>query len=283
MIVRVPDLLGYDHQAGADQVPYDKGTPMTPLQIVQLTVRGDNFAVLVHDHDSGATAAIDAPEAAPIRAELDARGWTLTHILVTHKHMDHIEGIPALTQSGGVEVIGPRKSAAATGLYDAEVGEGDSFDFAGRTVSVLETPGHTLDHVSYHIADDGLAFVGDTLFALGCGRVFEGTPAMMWESLNKLRALPDDTEVYCGHEYTLSNGRFAVTVDPDNQTLADRLNEVEALRAGDLPTLPTTIGLEKRTNPFLRADRPELAAAVGLPASDAVAVFAEIRARKDRF
>ncbi len=256
---------------------------MRPLAIAQFNIRSDNFAVLVHDPESGATAAIDAPQAAPIAAELAARGWTLTHILVTHKHLDHVEGIPALTATGGVDVIGPEKSAAETGLYDRSVAGGDKIAFAGRTISVIDTPGHTLDHVSYHFADDSVVFAGDTLFALGCGRVFEGTPAMMWASLTKLRSLPDDTAVYCGHEYTLANARFAVTVDPRNTVLAERLAEIEALRAEGRPTLPTTIGLEKTTNPFLRADHPELAAALNMTGSDPVAIFAEIRARKDRF
>ncbi len=256
---------------------------MTALTIVQFNIRDDNFAVLVHDRESGATAAIDAPAAAPIQAELEQRGWTLTHIFVTHKHLDHIEGIPALTAAGGVEVIGPAKSAAATGLYDRSVSEGDRFDFAGHEVTVLETPGHTLDHVSYYIADDHVVFAGDTLFALGCGRVFEGTPPMMWDSLLKLRALPDDTALYCGHEYTLANARFAVTADPANAALASRLTEIEALRAAGKPTLPSTIGREKETNPFLRADNPGPAKAMDLTGADPVAVFAEIRGRKDRF
>ncbi|MHA1189992.1 MAG: hydroxyacylglutathione hydrolase [Alphaproteobacteria bacterium] len=256
---------------------------MTALTIVQFNARDDNFAVLIHDPNNGATAAIDAPETAPIQAELAKHGWKLTHILVTHKHLDHIKGIPELTAAGGVEVIGPEKSAAETGLYDRTVSEGDRFDFAGHEVAVLETPGHTLDHVSYYIADSQVVFAGDTLFALGCGRVFEGTPPMMWESLLKLRALPGDTALYCGHEYTLANARFAVTADPDNAALASRLIEIEALRAEDKPTLPSTIGREKETNPFLRADNPGPAKAMGLAGADPVTVFAEIRGRKDRF
>jgi hydroxyacylglutathione hydrolase len=256
---------------------------MAEFEIAQFPARSDNFGVLVHHPDTGVTASIDAPEADAITRELQARGWQLSHILVTHKHFDHVEGVPALREAFGATVIGPARSAAETGLYDQTVKEGDYLDFAGREVRVIETPGHTLDHVSYHLPEARLAFVGDTLFALGCGRVFEGTPEMMWASLSKLRALPDETSVYCGHEYTLSNARFAVTVDPGNAALKERLAEVERLRADGEATLPTTIGREKATNPFLRADDPALARSLGLDGAAPAAVFAEIRKRKDRF
>ena len=256
---------------------------MADFEIVQLPARSDNFAVLVHDRASGATASIDAPDAAPIRTELEARGWALTHILVTHKHLDHVEGIGPLRQAYDLTVIGPQKSAAETGLYDQTVADGDHLEFAGTEVRVIETPGHTLDHVSYYLPGEKIAFVADTLFALGCGRVFEGTPEMMWESLKKLRALPDETVVYCGHEYTLANAEFAVSVEPDNAALAARADGIRALRAEGKPTLPTTIGREKETNPFLRADDPGLAGALGMAGADPVAVFAEVRGRKDRF
>jgi len=256
---------------------------MADLEIAQFPARSDNFGVLVHDPETGSTASIDAPEADAIIRELQARGWRLTHVLVTHKHFDHVEGVPALRESFGATIIGPAKSAAETGLYDQTVKEGDRLAFAGREVRVIETPGHTLDHVSYHLPAARLAFVGDTLFALGCGRVFEGTPEMMWGSLSKLRALPDETSVYCGHEYTLSNAKFAVTVDPDNSALKERLKEVERLRADGHPTLPTNIGREKATNPFLRADDPALARALGMDGAAPAAIFAEIRKRKDRF
>ena len=256
---------------------------MADFEIVQLPARSDNFAVLVHDPASGATASIDAPDAAPIKAELEARGWTLTHILVTHKHLDHVEGIKPLRQAYDLTVIGPQKSAAETGLYDRSVADGDHLEFAGTDVQVIATPGHTLDHVSYYVPDQKVAFVADTLFALGCGRVFEGTPEMMWESLKKLRALPDETVVYCGHEYTLANAEFAVTVEPANAALAARADGIRALRAEGKPTLPTTIGREKETNPFLRADDPGVADALGMAGANPAAIFAEIRGRKDRF
>ncbi len=256
---------------------------MAGFEIVQFSARSDNFAVLVHDPASGATASIDAPDAAPIKTELEARGWTLTHILVTHKHLDHVEGIKPLRQAYDLTVIGPQKSAAETGLYDQTVADGDRLEFAGAEVRVIATPGHTLDHVSYYLPGEKVAFVADTLFALGCGRVFEGTPEMMWESLKKLRALPDETVVYCGHEYTAANAEFAISIEPDNAALAARAAKIRALRADGKATLPTTIGREKETNPFLRADDPVLASALGMAGADPAAIFAEVRGRKDRF
>ena len=256
---------------------------MPPFEIVQFPARSDNFGVLVHDPDSGATAAIDAPEADAILGVLHERGWRLTDILVTHKHLDHIEGIPALKAAYSCEVIGPEASALQTGMYDRTVKDGDVFTWGGTEVRVIATPGHTLDHVSYWLPDQKVAFVADTIFALGCGRVIEGTHGMMWDSIKRLRDLPDDTALYCGHEYTLANAKFAVTVDPENEGLRERYGEVQRLREDGRPTLPTTMALEKATNPFLRADHPEVAAAVGLSGADPARVFAEIRTRKDRF
>ena len=256
---------------------------MADLEIVQFIARSDNYAVLLHDPDSGRTASIDAPEAAPIQAELEERGWRLSDIFVTHKHLDHIDGIAELRRVYDAAVTGPKKSASETGLYDNTVEDGDTIEFAGQKIKVIETPGHTLDHVSYYIAGQKLLFSADTLFALGCGRVFEGDAAMMWNSLKKLRDLPDDTMVYCGHEYTLANARFAVTADPENDQLAARLKEIEDLRAADKHTLPTRLGTEKETNPFLRADDPAVAAAMGMPDGSPEDVFAEVRGRKDRF
>ena len=254
---------------------------MTPLEIDLFPCRSDNFGVLLHDPVSGATASIDAPEEKPILDALARRGWTLTHILTTHHHGDHVEANLALKQRFGATITGPKREAIPG--IDRKVDEGDVFDFAGRRVEVIATPGHTLGHICFYLPEEKLLFAADTLFALGCGRVFEGTPAQMWGSLEKLAALPDETTVYFGHEYTLSNARFAKTVDPDNAALLARVAEIEALRAAGGFTAPTTIGLEKATNPFLRAGDPAIRRHLGMETAGDAEVFAEIRGRKDRF
>jgi hydroxyacylglutathione hydrolase len=242
----------------------------------------DNFGVLLHDSESGATAAIDAPEAAPVEAALKATGWRLTDILVTHHHADHTGGIAELKQKYSCRVVAPQGEAARIPLVDETVRENDKVKVGSLEARVFETPGHTAGHISYFFPSDKLAFVGDTLFSIGCGRVIEGTPEMMWESLLKLRALPDDTRIYCGHEYTKANIRFAKTIEPGNSALNAREAEVEKLLAAHKPTIPSTIGEEKKANPFLRADVPEVAKSVGLAGSPAWKVFAEIRERKNR-
>src|SRR5215469_16665797 len=224
----------------------------------------DNFGVLIHDPATGATAAIDAPEAAPIEAALRTTGWQLTDILVTHHHADHTGGIAELKARHRCRVTAPRHEAARIPAVDATVGEGDTAKVGSLTARVLETPGHTAGHISYVFDADKLAFVGDTLFSIGCGRVIEGTPEMMWDSLLKLRALPDDTQIFCGHEYTDANVRFARTIEPSNTALGKRADEVKQQLAQHRPTIPTMIGEEKQANPFLRADVPAVAAAVGL-------------------
>ena len=254
---------------------------MTPLEIDLFPCRSDNFGVLLHDPVSGATASIDAPEEKPILDALARRGWTLTHILTTHHHGDHVEANLALKQRFGATIIGPKRETIPG--IDRKVDEGDVFDFAGRRVEVIATPGHTLGHICFYLPEEKLLFAADTLFALGCGRVFEGTPAQMWASLEKLAALPDETTVYFGHEYTLSNARFAKTIDPDNAALLARVEEIEALRAAGGFTAPTTIGLEKATNPFLRAGDPAIRRHLGMETASDAEVFAEIRGRKDRF
>jgi hydroxyacylglutathione hydrolase len=243
----------------------------------------DNFGVLLHDPDSGATAAIDAPEAAAVEAALAKTGWRLTDILVTHHHGDHTAGIPELKQRHGCRVVAPRNEAQRIALVDETVGEGDGVQVGSLAGRVLDTPGHTAGHISYFFPADKLAFVGDTLFSIGCGRVIEGTPEMMWQSLLKLRDLPGDTRFYCGHEYTASNIRFAKTIEPNNKALAARAEEVARLGAAGQPTIPATIAAEKAENPFLRADVAGVAQAVGLAGSPPWQVFAEIRARKNRF
>ncbi len=241
----------------------------------------DNFGVLLHDPATGATASIDAPDAAAVEAALKQTGWKLTDILVTHHHNDHTAGVAPLKQKYNCRVVGPNSDKFRA--VDETVREGGSVKVGGLTGRVLETPGHTLDHISYVFDADKIAFVGDTLFAVGCGRVIEGTPEQMWNSLLKLRALPADTKFFCGHEYTQANIKFARTIEPDNAALAARSKEVDALRAAGKPTIPATIGAEKETNCFLRADLPALAAAVGLAGHKPAEVFAEIRARKNKF
>ena len=255
-----------------------------PAQTYLFPCLKDNFGVLVHDPETGATAAIDAPEAAPVEAALAKTGWRLTDILVTHHHGDHTAGIGELKAPASM----PRRRAAQRGAthfadVDEKVGEGDVVHVGSLLGRVIETPGHTAGHISYFFPADKLAFVGDTLFSIGCGRVIEGNPEMMWQSLLKLRGLPDDTRFYCGHEYTDANIRFAKTIEPDNKALAARAAEVAQQLAAGKPTIPTTIGAEKAENPFLRADMPEVAKSVGLAGVPAWKVFAEIRERKNRF
>jgi hydroxyacylglutathione hydrolase len=242
----------------------------------------DNYGVLLHDPGSGATAAIDAPEAAPIEAALRSTGWRLSDILVTHHHADHTGGIAELKAHHRCRVVAPHGEAARIPLVDTTVRENDKVRVGALEATVLETPGHTAGHISYVFPADKLAFVGDTLFSIGCGRVIEGTPEMMWQSLLKLRALPDDTRIYCGHEYTGANIRFAKTIEPENAALRAREAEVDKLLAARKPTIPSTLAEEKAANPFLRADVPEVAKSVGLAGKPAWQVFAEIRERKNR-
>src|ERR1700720_2028356 len=256
-----------------------KTLPM-PAQTRLFLCLKDNFGVLLHDPESGATAAIHAPEAAPIEAALKATGWRLSDILVTHHHADHTGGIAELKQRHRCRVVAPHGEAARIPLVDATVRENAEVQVGSLRGRVLETPGHTAGHISYVFPADKLAFVGDTLFSIGCGRVIEGTPEMMWQSLLKLRALPDESRIYCGHEYTQANIRFARTIEPDNPVLIERAREVDKLRGESKPTIPSTLAQEKAANPFLRADLPELAKAVSLAGQPAWKVFAEIRERK---
>jgi len=243
----------------------------------------DNFGVLLHDPDSGATAAIDAPEAAAVETALKATGWRLTDILVTHHHHDHTGGIEELKARYRCRVVAPDAEADGIPEVDETVREGDRVRLGALAGRVIETPGHTAGHISYVFEPDKLVFVGDTLFSIGCGRVIEGTPQMMWQSLLKLRGLPDDTRIFCGHEYTQANIRFAKTIEPGNAALLAREQEVARLGVARQPTIPSTIGEEKAANPFLRADLPELAQSLGLAGAAAWQVFAEMRERKNKF
>lgn len=242
----------------------------------------DNFGYLIHDPATGATASIDAPEAAPIIAALAREGWKLTDILVTHHHADHVGGIAELKTKYKCRVVAPFDKKAAIHDVDLRVKEGETVKVGNLTARVLETPGHTLDHISYMFDDDRALFCADTLFSIGCGRVFEGTYPMMWESLLKLRALPNDTRIYCGHEYTASNVKFALGIEPDNPALKACAEEVAKLRAANQPTIPTLMRDEKEANTFLRADVPSVAAALGMTGKSPADVFGEIRERKNK-
>ncbi len=256
---------------------------MKPLDLDVFLCRTDNFGVLVHDPETGLTASIDSPDADAVIAAANRRGWTISHIFTTHHHTDHVEGNLALKEKYGCEIIGPINEALAIPGLDMTMSDDDTFLFGEHPVRVIETPGHTAGHICYHFTDDKLLFAADTLFALGCGRLFERPPADMWHSLQKLAVLPDETAIYFGHEYTLSNARFALTIDPDNERLKARAAEIEALRSEGKFTIPTTLALEKETNPFLRAGDPAIRRNLLMETKTNEEVFAEIRKRKDNF
>ncbi|MCQ0987284.1 hydroxyacylglutathione hydrolase [Jiella marina] len=256
---------------------------MPSFEIRQFGCRSDNFGVLVHECESGTTISIDAPMEEPILATLEAEGWTLTHILTTHHHGDHVTANEALKARFRAEIIGPEKERMKIPGLDRTVSGGDTIDVGGVAVEVIDTPGHTLGEVSYHLPEAKALFAGDALFSLGCGRLFEGDAAMMWESLKRLRALPDATMLYCGHEYTATNAKCALSVDPDNIALQERAREVDELRLNGKPTLPVLLEREKKTNPFLRADDPDLMDAMGMPDADPADVFAAIRKKRDQY
>ena len=256
---------------------------MATVEVHQIPTRNDNYVYLLREADGTRAAVVDPSDAAPVQEALARLGWTLTHVLATHHHNDHIGGVPELKDQTGCIVVGPRADRDRIPGIDVEVGDGDRYDFHGAVATVFDTPGHTKGHIAYWFEESKALFCGDTLFALGCGRVFEGTHEQMWNSLSKFRAVPDDTLVYCAHEYTQANARFAVTVDPANEALQAYSKQIDEARAAGRPTVPSEMGLERRANPFLRADSPDLARAVGLEGKGPVAVFAEVRTRKDNF
>ena len=254
---------------------------MVEVHVVPALV--DNYIHVFHDGAHGVTAVVDPGEASPVRAFLGERGWRLTHILATHHHGDHIGGIADLRADSHAMLIGPKAEMDRIPEMDATYGEDDSFTLGSQTVRVFDTPGHTRGHCAFFMEQARLLFSGDTLFSLGCGRLFEGTPAQMWDSLLKLRALPGETRVYCGHEYTASNVRFALSIDPENLALKARADDVAALRARGQATVPSRLWEEVAANPFLRADDPALAARFGLTGAAHADVFAAIRKAKDDF
>ncbi len=254
-----------------------------PPEIVTLPCLADNYAFLVHAPRGGETALVDAPEAAPVLKALEARGWQLDQIWLTHHHWDHVEATDEIRAATGARVFGAGADAHRLPPLDLALADGDSFAFAGHEVSVMDVSGHTVGHIAYHIADARAAFTGDSLMALGCGRVFEGTFAQMWESLSKLAALPPETRVFSGHEYTAANARFALSVEPDNAALAQRAAQTEAARARGRATVPSSLAQELATNPFLRAGQPGIKRALGMENRPDAEVFAEIRRQKDAF
>ena len=256
---------------------------MVRLQIELVPCLSDNYAYLVHDPEDGVCAIVDPSEAGPVRTALERRRLKLTHILNTHHHFDHTGGNIALKQAFGAQVIGPAKDRDRIPGIDAGVSEQGPWKLGSHVARILEIPAHTRAHIAFAFEEDEAVFTGDTLFAMGCGRLFEGTPQMMWTSLSKLMQLDGRMAVYCGHEYTLNNGRFALTLEPGNHDLAARMDEVEDCRAHGAPTIPSTIGLEKKTNPFLRPDSPDIRRTLNMERASDVEVFAEMRSRKDRF
>ncbi len=254
---------------------------MPRLDIQQFACRSDNYGVLMHDEATGVTAAIDAPDAEPILANLKEKGWRLTHLLITHHHGDHNAGNLQLKEATGCTVIGPKAEADRIPGIDRGVGEDDAIAFGEFEIRVIETPGHTIGHVTYWIPAASIAFAGDTLFAMGCGRIFEGNAEIMWASLKKLMGLPPETEIYCGHEYTAANAKFALTIDPENAALQTRAKDVAELRAKGLATLPTRLDLELETNPFLRPHVAAIRQRLNMQHNPDWRVFAEIRERKN--
>ncbi len=253
------------------------------LSIITVACRSDNYAFLIHESDTGETALVDAPEAGPIQKELDDRGWSLSTILLTHHHDDHVVGTPDLVARHGSKVIGASADRHRLPPLDREVADGDRLTICGQQVDVWDVSGHTIGHIAFVLPDAKAAFTGDSLMALGCGRVFEGTFDQMWTSLSKFSGLSGDTMIYSGHEYTAANAKFASSVDIDNVALAQRSAQIDADRAAGRFTVPSTLATERETNPFLRASDQGMKQTLGMGKATDAEVFAEIRARKDRF
>lgn len=256
---------------------------MAKLDIRQIPVLNDNYVYLVREPESGAVAVVDPAVVGPVLAEADRLGWTITHILNTHHHGDHTGGNLEIKEKTGCTIVGPGPDRDRIPGIDIEVNDGDTFTFGNAAADIFFVPGHTRGHIAYWFAESDALFCGDTLFSIGCGRVFEGTMEQMWSSLSRLRALPSETRIYCAHEYTQSNINFAVTVDPNNLALRTRESDVRAKREKGEPTVPSRLGEELAANPFLRADQPDLQQALGMVGADPVQVFREVRQRKDAF
>jgi hydroxyacylglutathione hydrolase len=253
------------------------------VEVVVLKARSDNYAYLVRDEGSGKVASIDAPEAGPILAALEERGWELDQLWITHHHADHVEGVEELRSKTGCEVVGHVKDIGRLPHLDREVSEGEKVHLGESVAEISDVSGHTIGHIAYLMPDAGVAFTADSLMALGCGRVFEGTHEMMWKSLEKLTHLPQETRIYSGHNYGKQNGRFAMTIEPDNRKLEERIKRIEEADGKGEPIVPATLREELDTNPFLRASNTHVKELLGLSGADDAAVFAEIRRRKDAF
>lgn len=253
------------------------------LAITTIPVLSDNYIYLVHDSLSGETAAIDPALAQPVIMKLQENNWQLTYIFNTHHHFDHVGGNLELKQKTGCTIIASDYDRNRIPAINVTVQEGDTVNIGAHQAKIIFTPGHTLGHIVYHFERDKILFCGDTLFAMGCGRLFEGTAEQMWQSLQKLKALPPETQIYCTHEYTQNNGRFALTLEPENQRLQQRMQSVNKLRQHNQSTLPTTIAEELATNPFIREDSLAIKQTLGMATSGPSEIFAEIRRMKDRF
>ncbi|MFK7763279.1 MAG: hydroxyacylglutathione hydrolase [Roseobacter sp.] len=254
-----------------------------PLEIVTIPCLSDNYAFLLHDTQSGATALVDVPQATPILAELKAKNWSLTEVWITHHHPDHVQGLADILAEHPAKVRGATKDAHRLPSLDFAHTDEDRFTFAGHEVQVMDVSGHTVGHIAYYVSAAHAVFTADSLMALGCGRLFEGSAEQMWKSLSRLATLPAHTIVCSGHEYTAANARFALTIDPDNAELISRAADINAKTSAGVPTVPSTLALELATNPFLRAADKNIRTGLTLENATDAEVFAEIRARKDAF
>jgi len=253
------------------------------LDLITIPCLSDNYAFLFGNPDTKEAVLFDVPEAEPINEAVAASGWTLTTVILTHHHWDHVDGLDGLTNRANLKIIGGKADAHRLPPLDVAVSDGDTLELAGKTAHVLDVSGHTVGHIAIHLPTSKHVVTADSLMAMGCGRLFEGAPAQMWDSLQKLRALPADTIVCSGHEYTESNARFAASLEANNPRVNSRIEAISAARRANQPTVPSTLAEECATNPFLRADDPVMQAAVGMVDAKAADVFAEIRGRKDRF
>jgi hydroxyacylglutathione hydrolase len=254
-----------------------------PVEIITVPCLSDNYAYLIRDRASGKVAVVDAPAAGSIVDALEARGWGVDQIWITHHHGDHIDGVDTLRNRYGAQVVGHAKDSARLPPLDIALADGETISLGDTDARVIDVSGHTVGHIAFVIDAAKAAFTADSLMALGCGRVFEGTHAMMWASLSKFLAMPDDMQIYSGHNYGQANGRFALSIEPDNAALKARIGRIKAADAAGEPIVPVTLAEERATNPFLRATEPSVKASVGLAGADDAAVFAEVRRRKDAF